>query len=1028
MKPDSTLLAGVSRQCRSALWICLALFALSLNAAPAETVRSFNVPAGEAGQTLKQFAEQAKCEIVFLPAAVKGLQTNAVSGELTPRAALDQMLAATGLVVSEDEKTGAFAIKAKAERPSEKNAERAAQISDRPAKAILTDGDLVTLEEYAVTGSRLTLNAGEQPVQPVLTYTALDIERTGASDLGQLLQYIPSLTSYSTGIATETLNGSVISGMVAQTNGRTTAQLRGGDQTSTLLLVDGKRVANTAIRNVGGNGYDLGGIPLSAIDRVEVLLDGASAIYGADAIHGVINVILKKRYSGTELRFSYDNTFDKDAGIKTVSLSHGFSTGKLSGLVTLSASDSNLMLLADRRILATYDRRTLGGTSDGSGSTSAFYNGAGSVNRASGILPGLTSLRASIPTNSNGQNLTVTDYANAPVPVGGNIPDIASATTAVKRKSGYARLAYDVEPWLQVATMVRYGENRSTDNGRYRIMENVTIPVGYPGNVFGVPIRLQKNFTDLPPVYSIVESINSEYALSFTGKLPGDWRYEASVNFLRGENNQIPTRTADGSVINYAVTASTMTQKVAAAQAAGNPPILIYDSRSQSPNAPGALDQFWVNPNPTVLRDLNEIWTYAGQVEGKLFNLPAGEVRSVLGFEYREDTVSFPAALGGSLWPSIPERKITSFFMEARIPLFSAKKSLPLLQQLDLNFALRTEDYNDVGGATTPRYGVAWRPIKSLLVRGSYGEGFLVPQLYRTAGPTSATTVPWSIFASSGADPGRGNTVNPGTVTVIGGGNPGLDPQKSEHATYGIVVDVPKVEGLSFSFDLFDNNYTDGFGSLSTLADRVNYKPETVTRGPNLPTDQPGWLGPVTAYDGRTINIAKARTAGYNFGLRWFKKTGWGDLTFNSSGERIVRDEQQIVPNGPYTATINKRYRPMRVTTSLFWSHNAWDAGVTNMFGGEYWVDTSNATLAPSRYTDSVMRWDFNASYDFGRRPGFGSKGSAWWQRALGDSKLRVTIINAFDTEPPLDVRGYFSSAVIDPRLRRYVIDVTKRF
>ncbi len=97
----------------------------------------------------------------------------------------------------------------------------------------------------------------------------------------------------------------------------------------------------------------------------------------------------------------------------------------------------------------------------------------------------------------------------------------------------------------------------------------------------------------------------------------------------------------------------------------------------------------------------------------------------------------------------------------------------------------------------------------------------------------------------------------------------------------------------------------------------------------------------------------------------------------------------------------------MRVTSSVFWSHNGWDAGITSVFGGEYWVDTTNATLAPSRYTSSVTRWDFNAGYDFGHRGGFGGAGSVWWQRALRDTKWRATIIDAFNTEPPLDVRGY---------------------
>jgi hypothetical protein len=106
----------------------------------------------------------------------------------------------------------------------------------------------------------------------------------------------------------------------------------------------------------------------------------------------------------------------------------------------------------------------------------------------------------------------------------------------------------------------------------------------------------------------------------------------------------------------------------------------------------------------------------------------------------------------------------------------------------------------------------------------------------------------------------------------------------------------------------------------------------------------------------------------------------------------------------------------------------AWEAGLTNVYGGEYWTDTNNANIYPSRYTDDVMRWDANFGYDFGKQPGFGGKSESWWRRSLRDTKLRITLINVFDDEPPLTVNGAFSSAIIDPRLRRYVLDFTKRF
>jgi len=98
--------------------------------------------------------------------------------------------------------------------------------------------------------------------------------------------------------------------------------------------------------------------------------------------------------------------------------------------------------------------------------------------------------------------------------------------------------------------------------------------------------------------------------------------------------------------------------------------------------------------------------------------------------------------------------------------------------------------------------------------------------------------------------------------------------------------------------------------------------------------------------------------------------------------------EERISPNSLPTGTVNKRYVPMRFTTSLAWNRGPWEAGLTDIYGGRYWTDSNNVAIYPSRYTDDVMRWDVNASYDFGRRAGFGASGEAWWRRALRNTKL----------------------------------------
>ncbi len=1008
-----------------ALAASLALPAALHAQSTADSRKTYDLPADNADKALRRFSEQAGIQVLFPTEITRDVRAGAVKGTLTVREALDQMLAGTGLVAVQDSRTGALTVRR--EGAAEKNG------ASPVATGVVASGPAITMEEIAVTGSRIRANTGEQPVQPLLSFSSLDIERTGATSLGQLFQYIPAVTSFSTGIGTETVNSSIASGIgTGQTQSRTTAQLRGGSQTETLLLVDGKRVPLTGLRNSGGNGYDLGGIPLSAVERVEVLLDGASAIYGADAINGVINVILKKRYSGTEVRFNYDNTFDTDAAVKTASLTHGFSLGKWSGLVTLSSSENNVMILRDRYLTESFDRTRYGGITNQSQPT-LFAEGTGSLNVAAGNLPGTTSPRVSIPGNYSGGTIIVADYTAAPAPVGGITPGRQGAMGYSKDRSAYLRLGYEVSARLSVTGSARVGRREYRDNGVWRRMENVTLPANYPGNPFGVPVRLSKTFYDLPPLVNGSDTSSDEFSLTVNGKLPADWRYEAGITYVQGTSEMSPAVLdgAGGLFGTQVAPAAQFTARLNAEIAAGRRPLLVYDSNTQSPNPAGALDVFWVGTTQTKLNDRVRTWTYSAQADGKLFTLPAGEVKAVLGTEMREEYVAFPGSIGGQVWPTLPQRDILSFYAETRIPVISEKQKIPFVRQFDLNAAVRTEEYSDFGRATTPRYGAVWRPFRGVLLRGSYGEGFLAPQLYRTSEQSATVTLPASTIAivyAGQVDLSRGNAPIVGALNQLSGGNPNLKPQLSENATFGIVLDVPKVKGFSVSFDYYDNRFTNAFGSISSMMDRQRFASETIFRGPKLPTDPADWLGPIIGYDGRIINISSSRSGGYSYGMRYQRDTRLGDFTLNVAGEKTLVREERILPSSAFTTSVNKRFVPQRVTASIFWSRAAWDAGLTGVYGGESWVESSNPTLSPSRYTADVTRWDVNAGYDFGRRSAFGAAGDVWWRRILHDTKLRVTIINVFDTEPPLNVNGSFSSSVIDPRLRRYIIDFTKRF
>ncbi len=1015
--------------------LAVSVFALLIAALPISSAvaadtsaarKTYDLPAGSADQALRLFSEQSGIQVIFPSEVVRNVRANAVQGTLTSREALERMLTGTGLVAVPDAKTGALTVRKETAAPK--------NVPSPVADSASAAGPVVKLEAVEVTGSRLRLNSGERPVQPVLTFTNEDIERLGANDLGQLFQYIPAVSSFNTGLGTDLVGGTIGSGLgTGQTQSRTTAQLRGGTEGATLLLVDGKRVPMTGIRNIGGNAYDLGGIPLSAIERVEVLLDGASAIYGADAINGVINVILKKRYAGTEVKLTYDNTFDRDAAVKTASLTHGFAKGKWSGLLTLSGSMNNIMLLTDRYLTRSYDRTLYGGITNQSQPT-LYVEGTGSLNVAAGNLPGTTTPRVAIPAGADGTSLTVAQYLAAPAPIGGITPGRYSGTSYTRDRSAMLRLTYDFNERLSLSATARMGRKNFHDNGQWRSVQNVTIPAGYAGNPFGVPVRLSKTYYDLPPIVAGSKTANDELSVTASGKLPREWRYQASVSYMRGDNFMITPNLpgAGGQIGTTTAPVAQFTTKLNALIAAGRAPILIYDSNTRAPHAPGALDDFWVTTTQTRLNDRVQTWTYSAQADGKVVTLPAGDVKTVVGAERREEYVSFPGNIvGGQVWARAPQRNVNSFFAEARLPVFAAKQQLPLLHQVDLTAAVRTEDYSDFGHATKPRYGIGWRPVKPVLLRGSYGEGFMAPPRSRTNEQNATITLSAATIAilyAGQVDLSRGNAPIVGTLDQLSGGNPNLQPQLSKNVTYGAVVDLPWVKGLSLSFDYYDYKFTRAFGSVSSLMDRQLFVPESIFRGPKLATDPASWLGPIIGYDGRIINISSSSSTGYSLGVRYNRSTRWGSFTFSSMGEKSLGREERVLPNSLPTATVNKRFVPMRVTTLGAWSLDAWEAGFTNVYGGEFWVNTNNAAIYPSRYTDSVMRWDAHGGYDFGRRTGFGAKGETWWRRALHDTKLRVNVINVFDTEPPLNVNGTFSSSVIDPRLRRYVIDLTRRF
>jgi outer membrane receptor protein involved in Fe transport len=902
-----------------------------------------------------------------------------------------------------------------------------AQVGSPPAKK---DADeTVKLESYEVTGTRIRGLVGEADFSPMVTIGRMEIELSGLTNLGEISRLIPQAFSQGSyegvGYGGQSQGQSTVSdGSTASVlTQRTNINMRGLGAANTLVLVDGRRLARSGnIR--GSDGYDLTGIPVSAIERVEVLTDGAAAVYGSDALGGVVNIILRKNYSGSEVALTYENTFDSDTAVRNVSLNHGLRQGALS--VTLSASyqKRNAFKATDRYFSATDDWRTLGGTSSfASYGAGGFAVGAGVVQASSGVLPGVGSQYARIPDNANGLNLTVSQFV--PTTATADLGDRAAYVNLISpqfSRSVGLRTSYDWKPQIQFFANGSYNETRTHIEGmpvHYRnyigvntVLIPAAIPLNYPGNVFGVPVQLNKVFWELPPIEGEKFTINSNRNLvgGVTGRLANDWRYDVSVNWNRSrlvnENALDPVINADA--YNAAIASRTL--------------VLFYDSRTQRPNDLKLLKSLFRSGNSS---DRTDTINWSASADGPLpwLRLPAGPIRLASGIERTTEKIGTTQAVPDSPLINLSllggfKRTLTSAYSETRIPIVAPAQQVPLVSRLDLNAAIRYDDYSDAGEDTNPRFGAQYRPFRWLLFRGTRNYSFRAPtvnQLYRPVTESSNTN-------PSGFTDRQRNELVTGTVITKIGGNMNL---KAEHAisdNVGVVFEIPlKVfKGLSLSVDRIKLEYKDQISSLSTLQEWADLFPERLIR--ESTGAQPG---KVIGVDTRSINVARMVLESIDYQANYQRATRWGNFYARVAATEYRAINSYRIPGAPPSSTLY--LRPTRLSWQTSWNKGPYGAGVSGFYQENSWSSTARtATLFAS-----AIEWNVQASYDFGwkspERLAASTTGArSWRQRLLDDTRLSLAVNNVFDREPP-HRQGRAGFGVTDPRMARYSLTLRKK-
>ena len=692
--------------------------------------------------------------------------------------------------------------------------------------------ETVKLERFVVTGSNIPMPSDVQSV-PVTVLGQADIEKTGLNaNLLEILQKRMPMLSGNGNLGTTAANTN--SGATA---GGSQAQLR---NLSTLVLLNGRRISDNG---AGGNGnrafIDVSQIPVAAIERVEVLTDGASAIYGSDAIGGVINVILRSNYQGFETGGRYAFSSAKgDYTERSAYLVGGVSSGKLGVTVAVNWNKVDPLLQADRTISSPITGRT---------ATYSSVVGAGSAFPTAMLASGVNSPRDRNPVGTAATATSLTDliangtYVPATFASAGAALDLAPYVTLVierENESAYVNTNAEIAG-KQLEFFADYLYSRNTSMSQLAAQPstpNITLPAGSPYNPLTVAFP-QVAFRYLPaPRIFENDSLLNRFNVGFRGRVNDDWAWEAAYNYNKSELERLTHNVLYAPNINRAVAGGFNAQGTATPGGAFSRVITGFSESSTTFVNQPALDALARASAVDPASMANVLGTSRGdfiasnkqldvKVSGVIWELPAGKIRFAAGADFRSESLTGvpddnsrqtgPTArrwLGATFFdPFTQQRNVTSGYGEVRVPLAGEGWRAPGLNHLELDVAYRTEDYSDAGRSNVPKYGLVWRPLDdSLTVRYSYSESFVAPNLYQLFGPTTQG------FTNQAVIPGVFG-VN-GQAQQQTGSNSTLRPSTAESSSFGFSWSPKQVKNLSISVDYLEVEQIDLTSTLGSAA------------------------------------------------------------------------------------------------------------------------------------------------------------------------------------------------------------------
>lgn len=955
-------------------------------------------PAQSLSDSLRAIARQTGVSVLFDPVAVGGRKSRAVSGQLTAADAIARALEGSGLepLVMPDGSIVVRAVASPSATPASIPAGsaaaglmspeaggayggpvRLAQLStdtatDAGSGVPQEEGTPTALSRVEVTGSRLKRIDADGPA-PVNVYTRADIDRSGQPTLERFIS---------------SLNEASISpgeGGLGSTTGQGSVQLRGLPLGSTLVLINGRRVQ--AVGSSSGNFFNLNLIPMAAVERVEIVPVGSSAVYGGDALAGVVNVILKKSMRGVAL----DARLASGAGTGdgSVSLGTGGQDRLGSYLVLGSYSKTTPLTMAEREFFRDADYRRFGGVD----ARARFCSPGTVTNVATGNLPGLNARFAGIP--ATGEPLTVGSFA-ATSGQANLCSSLANGHgTALVHGTESRSLHFAGERLLADAWSV-FGEVTHV-NDRLRaeqtgiLLNNVLVPATNAYNPFGVAVRVTTRLGLENGAETFSRDTRFTRALvGVRGELGAGWDLEVSASTTRDDGER--------HLVNTSANIAARTSALAAwATSAALNPFAVGRAANED-----VLRSIWSDS----IREAHGRKDQASAfVRGSVLTLPSGSVDLITGIETAHDRYKTltPGSfdIGGT-------RSNSAAYGELRVPVWrSTAANGPSWEMAAVTLAGRRDRYSDFGSAGTYQAGLEFRPSKTTLLRASTATSFKPPTLLQThVDDQTYTTEDFGLL-----DPTRGNAPISGGV-VLRATNPNLQPEKGRAYSLGAVWEPESAVGTRLAATAWRVRI-DGLISLlwpQVVLDNEALFPGFITRAPATG----GVPGPVSQVFYSEVNFGGVNTAGGDLEVSHAWKAGASKWTLSASATRTTRYDVSVAPGAPVEDRLSRRaidyWAPKwkgRLYAGL--DRGVWSLGLTGRYLGSY------KDAAPgSRSLGNHWVYDLAANLDL-QRVGLAVPGVKEARLALAVANLANRLPQFVEASPYYDVtqgdwRGRYSS------------------